>query len=319
MSHPIFIDEVRIVVESGIAAVIVRKILTDALGLTSECPFDFHLSYGRADTVSTARSALASDDRVALIVDAWGISAAAIEEQRKALETALGEDAWQKWLVIIVEPAIERLLFEDDALRAALLGSALTAEHAVIASYEPRKVLEQIAPELLQAHVLEQRLAPLDGARLASQPSVRALLDFIRWGAKERRMGAVHELLRALFAALEPEREHVVVLAFHFRGHLLGHKSIASGQEGHVFVGAQSVLRTAMLLGADELILAHSRPSGALEPSDRYRELTAELIAAGPRLGMGIIDHIIHGRGRHASLRAMSPELFKPRAEEGKA
>ena len=48
----------------------------------------------------------------------------------------------------------------------------------------------------------------------------------------------------------------------------------------------------------------HNHPSGEPEPSEADVKVTRELIRAGQLLKIEVLDHVIIGRGSHASMRA---------------
>jgi DNA repair protein RadC len=51
------------------------------------------------------------------------------------------------------------------------------------------------------------------------------------------------------------------------------------------------------------LILVHNHPSGDPTPSKADIAVTRDIVNAGKPLGVTVHDHLIIGRGRHASLR----------------
>jgi proteasome lid subunit RPN8/RPN11 len=52
-------------------------------------------------------------------------------------------------------------------------------------------------------------------------------------------------------------------------------------------------------------VLIHNHPSGDPTPSSANIRMTAEIIAMATPLGVAVHDHLIIGRGGHASLRAL--------------
>lgn len=68
----------------------------------------------------------------------------------------------------------------------------------------------------------------------------------------------------------------------------------------------REVFRLAVSEGAASVILVHNHPSGDPAPSSEDRAVTRQLAAAGRALGIPVLDHVVIGRGRYASL---SPEL----------
>ena len=51
--------------------------------------------------------------------------------------------------------------------------------------------------------------------------------------------------------------------------------------------------------------MIHNHPSGDPTPSKADIEMTREVAAAGAKLGISLHDHIIVGRGAHASFKTL--------------
>lgn len=65
------------------------------------------------------------------------------------------------------------------------------------------------------------------------------------------------------------------------------------------------MFKAALLANAAAVVLAHVHPSGDPSPSRDDIELTRRLAAAGTLLGIEVLDHIVVGHGRYASLREL--------------
>jgi DNA repair protein RadC len=63
------------------------------------------------------------------------------------------------------------------------------------------------------------------------------------------------------------------------------------------------VVKRALELQASALILVHNHPSGDPTPSQADIAVTKDIVKAAQPLGVTVHDHLIIGRGRHASLR----------------
>jgi RadC-like JAB domain-containing protein len=70
-------------------------------------------------------------------------------------------------------------------------------------------------------------------------------------------------ILRGIFATLDADREHFVILALDAQNHVVGFKAVATGGVTSANVDAKTLFRDALLLGAVSLILVHNHPSGA--------------------------------------------------------
>jgi len=77
------------------------------------------------------------------------------------------------------------------------------------------------------------------------------------------------------------------------------------GTVDHTPVYPREVVKRALELGASALILVHNHPSGDPTPSRADIEMTKQIAAAAQALGLTVHDHLIIGRGKHASFRSM--------------
>src|SRR6266850_2045871 len=77
------------------------------------------------------------------------------------------------------------------------------------------------------------------------------------------------------------------------------------GTIDHTPVYTREVIKRALELGASALILVHNHPSGDPTPSRFDVSVTNDIIKIAAPLGITVYDHLIIGRGRHASLREL--------------
>lgn len=77
------------------------------------------------------------------------------------------------------------------------------------------------------------------------------------------------------------------------------------GTVDHTPLYPREVVKRALELGASALILVHNHPSGDPTPSAADISMTREIRDVGAKLGLTLHDHIIVGRGRHASFKAL--------------
>lgn len=111
-------------------------------------------------------------------------------------------------------------------------------------------------------------------------------------------------LLRAVFATLDGDREHFVILALDAKNAARGFKAVATGGMSAGCVDPRTVFRDALALGAFALIVAHNHPSGDPMPSAEDKAVTKRLCEGGALLGVPIRDHIVLGdAGRYFSFR----------------
>ena len=112
------------------------------------------------------------------------------------------------------------------------------------------------------------------------------------------------------FAALpkEQKEERVFVLPLDAQGRVLAKPILVSvgHEDGTAAIDAGAIFREALKVGAEEIIVAHSHPSGNLTPSKADIAATARLQDGAELVGLKLIDHLIIGNGeRFCSLAEM--------------
>jgi DNA repair protein RadC len=111
-------------------------------------------------------------------------------------------------------------------------------------------------------------------------------------------------LLGIEMAALDQEQLRVVTLDTKHR--ILGSRTIYQGSVNQAQVRIAEVFRDAIRQNAVAVVVVHNHPSGDPTPSAADIALTAELSRAGALLDVEVLDHLIIGQGRHASLRRLN-------------
>ena len=77
------------------------------------------------------------------------------------------------------------------------------------------------------------------------------------------------------------------------------------GTVDHTPVYPREVVKRALELGASAIILVHNNPSGDPTPSRADVDMTRKIEAAATPLGVAVHDHLVIGRGNHASFRQL--------------
>ena len=106
-------------------------------------------------------------------------------------------------------------------------------------------------------------------------------------------------------AAGYSEVEEFHLLFLDRKNALLADERQARGTVDHTPVYPREVVKRALELGASAIIMVHNHPSGDPTPSRADIEMTREVQKAASSLGVALHDHVILGRGRHASLKTL--------------
>ena len=101
----------------------------------------------------------------------------------------------------------------------------------------------------------------------------------------------------------DEEQEHFVTLLLDTKNHIRGYAPVTVGLVDQCQAHPREVFRTAVMLGATKVMVAHNHPSGDPTPSRDDIELTRQLVEAGKVMGIELLDHVIVAGDKHSSLR----------------
>lgn len=149
---------------------------------------------------------------------------------------------------------------------------------------------DELAVHLLRRVLAEMRLQAHDGA--AREP--------IR-GPRLNSPADVHALVRTDMEALRQEQLRVLTVTT--RHELINAHLIYQGTLTGTIVRQAEIFRPAILESAAAIIAIHNHPSGDPSPSPEDVRFTRAMRAAGTLLDIEVLDHIIIGHERYASLR----------------
>jgi len=184
---------------------------------------------------------------------------------------------------------------------------------------KPRGDVKPLAKDLLQrfgtlgavlsASAESLRAVPGMGeASVATLKAVReAGLRLIRAEVRERPVISSWQRLldycTATAGFAEVEEFHVLFLDR--KNALIADERQQRGTIDHTPVYPREVVKRALELGASAIIMVHNHPSGDPTPSRADIEMTREVQKAAAALGLALHDHVVLGRGRHASFRTL--------------
>jgi DNA repair protein RadC len=94
---------------------------------------------------------------------------------------------------------------------------------------------------------------------------------------------------------IQPDKEHVVVVALNLRLKVMGWHLVSMGGVCGTYCGPREVMRPLILCAASHFVMMHNHPSGDPSPSDLDRKTTRRIREAGETVGIPITDHIIIG------------------------
>lgn len=99
------------------------------------------------------------------------------------------------------------------------------------------------------------------------------------------------------------EQEHLEVMSLSTKNRVLAVDKVYIGSVSSVAVRLADILKFPLRRNATAMILAHNHPSGDPTPSPEDIAVTHRLQTAGEVVGIDLLDHIIVGGNRYASLK----------------
>ena len=151
-------------------------------------------------------------------------------------------------------------------------------------------------------------VAGMGAASAAALVAVReAGLRLVRAEVRHRHaVASWQQLLDYLTAAAGyAETEEFHLLFLDRKNMLIADERQQRGTVDHVPVYPREVVKRALELGAAAVIMVHNHPSGDTTPSKGDIEMTKAVARALAAVGVTVHDHVIVGRGRHASFKSL--------------
>jgi DNA repair protein RadC len=152
---------------------------------------------------------------------------------------------------------------------------------------EVKGVGENVANHLKIVEAAAQRLAKTKIMGRAALSSWSALLDY------------------CTAAMARSETEEFRVLFLDRKNMLVADEVLNRGTVDHAPVYPREIVKRALELNASAIILVHNHPSGDPAPSKADIAMTREVAIAAKALGIAVHDHLVIGRGGHASFKSL--------------
>ncbi len=152
---------------------------------------------------------------------------------------------------------------------------------------EVKGVGEGVANHLKIVEAAAHRLAKTQVIGRPALSSWTALLDYCT-AAMAR---SANEEFRVLFL----DRKNV----------LIANEVQNRGTVDHTPVYPREIVKRALELSASAIILVHNHPSGDPTPSKADILMTREIVGAAKALAIAVHDHLVIGRGGHASFKSL--------------
>jgi len=164
-----------------------------------------------------------------------------------------------------------------------------------------RKLMEQFGSLRSMAEAPLSSLLDIKGLKGAKVAQLAAAMEIARRISLPDKRNGTYIKGTVQAAAYLRERlrgladENFRVLYLNKQNRLLDDALIAEGTVGSVNPPIRKIVARALQVNASGVIAAHNHPSGAIEPTEADRLLTADLISAARPLGIKVLDHVIVG------------------------
>ncbi len=139
------------------------------------------------------------------------------------------------------------------------------------------------ACQIVASSELGRRFYKRRGGRMVSIRNAKELSAYVR---------DMHDLPKEHLRGIYLNNHHQVV-----------HDEVLSmGTLDANIIHPREVFKPALEYGAAAVILVHNHPSGFVTASTSDIEITKQIIEAGKIMGIALIDHVVVGKGKHASV-----------------
>ncbi len=192
----------------------------------------------------------------------------------------------------------------DEELLAAALGDRSPTRRVA------RRLIDRFGSlaAVARAHPAELRVAGLSGVAAERVGCCAELGRRVArsWPAQPWMVRTPTDVAEPLVDAMGSlEREELRVLLLDTKNVVTAERTVYRGNLAGSSVRVGEVYRDAVRACAAAIIVAHNHPSGDAGPSGEDLRITAELAEAGRLLDIELLDHLVIGRGRWTSLRAL--------------
>ena len=101
----------------------------------------------------------------------------------------------------------------------------------------------------------------------------------------------------------DKDKEYFAVILTNVKNVILSMPIISIGSLTASVVHPREVFKEAVKNSAAAIIMVHNHPSGNPEPSPDDINLTRRMVAVGKMMDIPVLDHVIIGNNRYASLK----------------
>ena len=117
---------------------------------------------------------------------------------------------------------------------------------------------------------------------------------------KRPKISGMEDVIKAVKPLIaDPNKEFFIALYLNTKNGIIKQEVVSVGSLSANVVHPREVFRTACVVSASSIIVAHNHPSGDPAPSREDIEITKKLAEAGKMIGIELLDHVIIGHDRN--------------------
>jgi len=121
---------------------------------------------------------------------------------------------------------------------------------------------------------------------------------------KRPKINSMDDVINAVKPMIaDPNKEFFMALYLNTKNGILKQEVISIGSLNANIVHPREIFKTACLISASSIIVAHNHPSGDPTPSREDIEITKKLVESGKMIGIEILDHVIIGFDKNYGFR----------------
>jgi DNA repair protein RadC len=117
---------------------------------------------------------------------------------------------------------------------------------------------------------------------------------------KRPKISGMDDVIKAVKPLIaDQNKEFFIALYLNTKNGIIKQEVVSVGSLNANVVHPREVFRTACMVSASSIIVAHNHPSGDPTPSREDIEITKKLAEAGKMIGIELLDHVIIGQDRN--------------------
>lgn len=210
--------------------------------------------------------------------------------REKALEYGIGSLNNVELLALVLKSAYKDSNVYE--LAESVIDTANGFDNILSLTYEELTSIKGIkkakAMEIMAILEISKRLSHMNTISEPEIKNPKELIDYLR------------------FNLAFSQQEEFFVIFLNGRGNVIKAESMFKGNCRSAIVGIDQIIRSAILLKARGIIVAHNHPSNNASPSSEDIELTNQLNRACKMMNITLHDHIIICKSEHFSFQSHS-------------